>query len=112
MAGRASTPVTAEVLDRLSKTIAERRHADPEKSYTARLFQRGMPKIAQKVGEEAVEALIEGIRGKPTRLVSESADLLYHLLVLWEAAGIKPAAVWKELARREQGVAGDDEPQS
>jgi phosphoribosyl-ATP pyrophosphohydrolase len=112
MAGSRSAPVSADVLDRLSKTIAERRHADPDKSYTARLFQRGIPKIAQKVGEEAVEALIEGVRGKPARLVSESADLLYHLLVLWEAAGVKPGAVWKELARREQGVAADDEPQS
>jgi phosphoribosyl-ATP pyrophosphohydrolase len=98
-------PPSSAVLDRLSAIIAERRTADPESSYTARLFQRGIPKIAQKVGEEAVETVIEGVRGKPKRLVMESADLLFHLLVLWEATGVKPDAVWRELVRREKGGA-------
>jgi phosphoribosyl-ATP pyrophosphohydrolase len=92
-------------LDRLWQVIQSRRGADPQTSYTARLFSRGRAKIAQKLGEEAVETLIEGIGNNPTALVGESADLLYHLLVLWAAAGISPADVAAELARRE-GTSG------
>ena len=88
-------------LDRLWRVILSRRGADPETSYTARLFTRGRAKIAQKLGEEAVEAVIEGVADNPSALVGESADLLYHLLVLWAAAGISPADVAAELARRE-----------
>ena len=88
-------------LDRLWRVIAARRGADPAVSYTARLFLRGRVKIAQKLGEEAVEAVIEGVRGDRAALVGESADLLYHLLVLWADAGIAPADVAAELARRE-----------
>jgi phosphoribosyl-ATP pyrophosphohydrolase len=88
-------------LDRLWQTIQSRRSADPETSYTARLFARGRAKIAQKLGEEAVEAVIEGIGDDRAALVGESADLLYHLLVLWAAAGVSPADVAAELARRE-----------
>jgi phosphoribosyl-ATP pyrophosphohydrolase len=88
-------------LDRLWQTIQSRRNADPETSYTARLFARGRAKIAQKLGEEAVEAVIEGIGDDPAALVGESADLLYHLLVLWAAAGVTPADIAAELARRE-----------
>jgi phosphoribosyl-ATP pyrophosphohydrolase len=89
------------ILDRLWQVIQSRRDADPESSYTARLFARGRAKIAQKLGEEAVEAVIEGVRDNPSALVGESADLLYHLLVLWAAAGISPADVAAELTRRE-----------
>jgi phosphoribosyl-ATP pyrophosphohydrolase len=89
------------VLDRLWEIIQSRRDADPQSSYTARLFARGRAKIAQKLGEEAVEAVIEGVRDNPAALVGESADLLYHLLVLWAAAGVSPAEVAAELARRE-----------
>ncbi len=88
-------------LDRLWHVIQSRRGADPQTSYTARLFARGRAKIAQKLGEEAVEAVIEGVRGDPAALVGESADLLYHLLVLWADAGVSPADVAAELARRE-----------
>src|SRR5438067_13238493 len=88
-------------LDRLWQVIQSRRGADPESSYTARLFARGRAKIAQKLGEEAVETVIEGVGENPAALVGESADLLYHLLVLWAAAGISPADVAAELARRE-----------
>ncbi|MBV9203330.1 MAG: phosphoribosyl-ATP diphosphatase, partial [Alphaproteobacteria bacterium] len=80
-------------LDRLWKVIESRRGADPQSSYTARLFSRGRAKIAQKLGEEAVETVIEGIGNDPRALVGESADLLYHLLVLWASAGISPADV-------------------
>src|SRR5271166_6810406 len=93
------------VLDRLWQVIQSRRGADPQSSYTARLFARGRAKIAQKLGEEAVETVIEGVGDNPAALVGESADLLYHLLVLWAAAGISPADVAAELTRRE-GTSG------
>jgi phosphoribosyl-ATP pyrophosphohydrolase len=92
-------------LDRLWRVIQSRRNADPQTSYTARLFSRGRAKIAQKLGEEAVEAVIEGLGNNPAALAGESADLLYHLLVLWAAAGISPADVAAELTRRE-GISG------
>src|ERR1700738_5591458 len=103
--------MTAELvsaLDRLWQVIQSRRCADPESSYTARLFARGRAKIAQKLGEEAVEAVIEGVGDNPAALVGESADLIYHLLVLWAAAGISPADVAAELVRRggTSGLAG------
>jgi phosphoribosyl-ATP pyrophosphohydrolase len=88
-------------LDRLWRTIQARRDANPQNSYTARLFARGRAKIAQKLGEEAVETVIEGVGDNPAALVGESADLLYHLLVLWAAAGVSPADVAAELTRRE-----------
>ncbi len=93
------------VLDRLHATIAARAGADPEASYTARLIAAGGPGIARKVGEEAVETVIARLSGTPADLVRESADLLYHLLVLWAEAGVAPEDVWAELARRE-GVSG------
>jgi phosphoribosyl-ATP pyrophosphohydrolase len=88
-------------LDRLWRVIQSRRGADPQTSYTARLFSRGRAKISQKLGEEAIEAVIEGVGNNPAALVGESADLLYHLLVLWAAAGISPGDVAAELSRRE-----------
>jgi phosphoribosyl-ATP pyrophosphohydrolase len=92
-------------LDRLWQVVQSRRGADPESSYTARLFARGRAKIAQKLGEEAIETVIEGVGDNPAALVGESADLLYHLLVLWAAAGVSPADVAAELTRRE-GTSG------
>jgi phosphoribosyl-ATP pyrophosphohydrolase len=97
--------IPSEPLARLYAAIEASRGGDPTKSYTARLFSRGRAKIAQKLGEEAIEVVIETIRGDRTALVGESADLLYHLLVAWSDAGIKPAEVWAELARRE-GISG------
>jgi len=94
-----------EALDRLWRVIESRRGADPDTSYTAKLFGRGNAKIAQKLGEEAVEAVIEGVRGDPAALTRESADLLYHLFVLWAVCGVTPDAVAAELARRE-GTSG------
>lgn len=93
------------VLDALYAVIESRRGGDPDTSHTARLFHRGLDKIAQKVGEEAVETAIEGVRGRRDGVVSESADLLYHLLVLWAASGVQPAEVWKALEGR-QGISG------
>jgi len=98
-------------LDRLWQVIQSRRGADPQNSYTARLFARGRAKIAQKLGEEAVETVIEGIGENSAALIGESADLLYHLLVLWAAAGVSPADVAAELTRRE-GISGIEEKRS
>ena len=97
--------VDEHVLDRVCLVIDSRKGADPDTSYTARLFSRGPQQIAKKLGEEAVEALIEGIRGDRPKLVAESADMLYHLLTLWAANNVRPKAVWDELARRE-GLSG------
>ena len=99
------------VLDRLWQIIQSRRNADPQSSYTARLFVRGRAKIAQKLGEEAVETVIEGVGENSAALVAESADLIYHLLVLWAAAGVSPTEVAAELARRE-GMSGIEEKRS
>ena len=103
--GNGAAGVDEHVLDRLYLVIDSRKGADPDTSYTARLFSRGRQQIAKKLGEEAVEALIEGIRGDRPKLVGESADMLYHLLTLWASIGVKPKAVWTELARRE-GLSG------
>ena len=88
-------------LDRLFATLASRREADPETSYTAKLLRAGPERAAQKLGEEALETALAAVAGKRERVVGESADLLYHLLVLWAATGVTPDDVWQELARRE-----------
>src|SRR5690606_13722573 len=93
---------TAEVIEALYRVIEERRNAEPETSYTARLFARGLNKIAQKLGEEATETVVAALAEDRARVVSESADLLYHLLVLWAAREVRPAEVYAELARRRQ----------
>ncbi|HTJ63617.1 MAG TPA: phosphoribosyl-ATP diphosphatase [Alphaproteobacteria bacterium] len=95
----------SETLDRLYRAILERKGADPDVSYTAKLFQRGRAKIAQKLGEEAVETVIEAMKPDAPKLAEESADLLYHLLVLWADAGLKPGDVYDVLAARE-GIGG------
>src|ERR687886_1894085 len=94
-----------DTLERLWQVIESRRGADPATSYTAKLLSRGRAKAAQKFGEEAVEAVIEGVKGDRAALVGESADVLYHLMVMWAASGIGPEDVAAELARRE-GISG------
>ena len=94
-----------EIMQRLYDVIEARKGDDPKASYTAQLFADGLPKIAQKFGEEAVETVIAGASGDPAATVLESADLLYHLLVLWAELGIAPEDVWSELGRRE-GISG------
>jgi phosphoribosyl-ATP pyrophosphohydrolase len=96
------------VLTRLFETIVSRQGADAETSYTAKLFHQGRTKIAQKVGEEAVEVNIAALAEGPDALAAESADLIYHLMVLWADAGITPEEVWAELAKRE-GLSGIEE---
>jgi phosphoribosyl-ATP pyrophosphohydrolase len=96
---------SAAVIDRLWNVVMSRRDADPAVSHSARLLSRGMTKVAQKFGEEAVECLIEAVAGNRDALVAESADVLYHLVVIWVSAGVSPDEVWAELKRRE-GVSG------
>lgn len=93
------------VLDALHRTVASRKGASTATSHSARLLARGTAKVAQKLGEEAVETVIEATRGNRAALVCESADLLYHLIVVWVDAGVQPAEVWDELRRR-QGRSG------
>ena len=92
-------------LTRLEATIAARRGADPASSYVAKLSAAGRAKIAQKVGEEAVETVIAAMSGDPAKLTSEAADLMFHLLILLADGGITLADVAAELDRRE-GVSG------
>jgi len=99
------------VLDQLFQVIQSRKGADSDSSYTAKLFAKGRKKIAQKVGEEGLETAIAAVSETPADIAAESADLLYHLLVLWADAGIEPAEVWAELARR-QGISGITEKNS
>ena len=103
----ASLERLAEVLQRLDDTIADRRGADPSASWTAKLLAGGMERIAKKLGEEAVETVIAAVQGNADALAAESADLLYHWLVLLAAAGVPPDAVAAKLEAREgqSGVA-------
>jgi phosphoribosyl-ATP pyrophosphohydrolase len=100
-----------DTLNRLAATIAARRGADAGSSYTASLFAKGLPKIAQKLGEEATETVIAAMQRDPKALTGEAADLLFHLLVLLEASGVPLADVLAELDRRE-GTSGLDEKAS
>jgi phosphoribosyl-ATP pyrophosphohydrolase len=97
-----------EALTRLWATIEARRGASTDTSYTAKLLAAGPAAVARKLGEESLEAIIEAVKGDKSALARESADLLYHLLVLWEAAGLSPGDVAAELTRRE-GVSGIEE---
>ena len=92
-------------LDSLFETIAARGHTDPAASYTAKLLSQGAEQVAKKLGEEALETALAAVAGRRAGVVGESADLLYHLLVLWAATSVTPAEVWAELARRE-GTSG------
>lgn len=98
-----------DTLEKLHATIIKRREkGDPDSSYVAKLAQKGRGKICQKLGEEAVETIVDAMADKKSGVVSESADLLFHLLMLWADMGVKPADVAAELQRRE-GTSGIDE---
>lgn len=106
MTGPKNTPAnTADVLERLYTLIASRKGGDAAESYTATLFAAGTGKIAQKLGEEAIETVIAAVARDRAATVNESADLIYHLLVAWADAGIRPEDVLGELERRE-GTSG------
>ena len=98
-------------LDDLARIIAARADAGAESSYTASLLAKGPPRCAKKFGEEAVETVIAAAAGKNAEVVSESADALYHLMVLWAACGVEPDQVWQTLASRE-GRSGLEEKAS
>jgi phosphoribosyl-ATP pyrophosphohydrolase len=89
------------VIDRLYATIAAREGADPSASYTAELLKAGVTRCAQKFGEESMEAALAAVAGEQQATIAESADVLYHLLVLWAACKIKPAEVYAALKARE-----------
>ena len=92
-------------LHRLAATIEARRGADPDSSWTAKLFAKGPEKCAEKFGEEAIEAVIEAVRGDRARLTAEAADVVFHLLVMCAARGVTLADIEAELTRRE-GLSG------
>lgn len=98
-------------LERLAATIAARKSTEPDGSWTATLLAKGPEKCAEKFGEEAVEAIIEAIKGDPARLTSEAADVLYHLLVMLASRDVTLDDVLTELARRE-GTSGLEEKAS
>ena len=93
------------IIDELFDVIEQRKGGDPESSYVARTVARGREHVAKKVGEEGVEVALAGALGDRKGVVSESADLLFHLLILWSDAGVRPADVLGELAGR-RGVSG------
>jgi phosphoribosyl-ATP pyrophosphohydrolase len=100
-----------EVLAELADTVAARRGASPEISYTAKLLSQGIEKCAKKVGEEAVEAALAAVKGDKEHLKLEAADLIYHLVVLLEASNLPLATVMGELEKR-VGMSGHAEMQS
>lgn len=100
--------MTQHALDRLYDQVMARKTADPSQSYTAKLFRDGIAKCAKKVGEEGVEAALAAAIGDHKGFVCESADLLYHLAVLWAAAGVKPEEVYAEINAREGRSGLDD----
>jgi len=99
------TDYRLSVLAALADEVAKRKTASPGQSYTAKLLSQGVEKCAKKLGEEAVETALAAVSGNPKHLAAESADLLYHLIVLLEASGLTLADVMDELSRR-QGVSG------
>ncbi|MEO9826623.1 MAG: phosphoribosyl-ATP diphosphatase [Paracoccaceae bacterium] len=101
----------SDILNRLAGTIEARKSADPTSSWTAKLLAQGPEKAAEKFGEEAVEAVIEAVRGDQERLTAEAADVLYHLLVMLASRDVSLGDVLAELENRE-GTSGVDEKAS
>lgn len=97
-----------DVLSRLGELLEQRKTADPDSSYVAKLYAKGMDGILKKIGEEAAETIIAAKEGDPGQIVYETADLWFHCLVMLAKAGLKPQDVLDELARRE-GLSGLEE---
>ena len=106
--GRLAPASSQDLLERLADVIEQRRHADPDKSYVARLFHKGTDAILKKVGEEATETVMAAKDGERERIVAETADLWFHCLVMLAHYGLSPNDVLAELARRE-GLSGLEE---
>jgi phosphoribosyl-ATP pyrophosphohydrolase len=100
-----------DILDRLAETLEARKNADPQSSYVAKLYAKGIDTILKKVGEEAAETIIAAKGGDKKQIVYETADLWFHTLVMLAQAGLHPNDVLNELARRE-GLSGIDEKNS
>ncbi|SFD46208.1 phosphoribosyl-ATP pyrophosphohydrolase [Bosea sp. CRIB-10] len=96
-----SVPMTDSV-QRLYAAVLTARTRDPARSRTAKLIREGVPKMAKKLGEEAIEVGIEAVQNNRPAVVRESADLLYNLVVLWSELGITPGEIWREMDRREE----------
>ncbi len=94
--------IDGRIMDQLFQVIVHRRDSDPDRSYSAALLAAGPVKIANKFGEEAVETVSAALAQPKDRVIAESADLLYHLSVLWAATGVQPSDVWAELASRQE----------
>jgi phosphoribosyl-ATP pyrophosphohydrolase len=92
----------SDSVQRLYEAVIALKHADPGTSRTARLLRAGRPKMAKKLAEEAVEVVIDAMNGDRPAVVKESADLIYNLVVLWAASGVRPQDVWEEMSRRER----------
>jgi phosphoribosyl-ATP pyrophosphohydrolase len=92
----------SDSITRLYQAANAARHDDPSTSRTARLLRSGRSKMAKKLAEEAIEVVIDAMHGDRYAVIKESADLIYNLVVLWIAAGIRPEDVWKEMDRRER----------
>ena len=107
----ATVTPSRHTLEKVYTLIKSRKQGASQRSYTARLLESGRPRISKKLGEEAVEVVVAALAEDKRALVAESGDLLYHLLVLWLDAGIKPEQVWTELERR-LDVSGIDEKNS
>jgi phosphoribosyl-ATP pyrophosphohydrolase len=100
--GSRYSPPMGDSLTRLYEAALAAKTADPGSSRTARLLRAGRSKMAKKLAEEAVEVVIDAMHGNRDAVVRESADLLYHLVVLWVSAGVRPEDVWSEMKRRER----------
>lgn len=101
----------SDVLERLSELLEQRKSADPQSSYVAKLYAKGMDGILKKVGEEATETILAAKEGDRSQIIYETADLWFHCLVMLAQAGLKPQDVLDELARRE-GLSGLEEKAS
>lgn len=95
----------SNVLNRLAELLEARKSADPQSSYVAKLYAKGMDGILKKIGEEATETVMAAKDGDPQKIIYETADLWFHCLVMLAHAGLKPQDVLDELARRE-GLSG------
>lgn len=100
--GEEPTPLRASIVDELASVIAQRHRDMPEGSYVAGLLASGIDRVIQKVGEEATETVIAAKNGAHEEIVGEVADLWFHTLVMLEACGVPPSAVWAELGRRKR----------
>ena len=101
----------SDILDRLAEVLQQRKSANPEDSYVAKLYHKDINTITKKIGEEAAETIIAAKDGDREQIIYETADLWFHTLVMLTHADIKPSEVLNELARRE-GISGIDEKAS